>query len=136
MCIRDRLAEEEYRREEDYRRPARLSLLLGGSNGIYGIYDAEETTGRVADLNVFSSSLSVEKMKRLTSAGEEECGEAGDLISWEEAEWTLQSMAQMNKVNREWQGPCRKESKIYVFSSLDETFEKHHDCMHHCTMRK
>ena len=111
-----------------------MSLLLGAHNDY--IDNTSETTGLVADLNVFNSPLSVERMKRLTSAGKEECGEAGDLISWEEAEWALQSMAKMNKRNRELQGPCRKESKVYVFSSLDVAFENHHVCMHHCNVQK
>merc|ERR1712015_230730 len=77
------LVEEEYRREEDEYRPANLSLLLG--------YDTfgNEYPVKIADLNVFNSSLSVERMVGLTKAGEEECGAAGDLVSWEEAEWTL-----------------------------------------------
>ena len=68
-------------------------------------------------------------MVGLTSAGEEECGASGDLVSWEEAEWTLHSQAKVIEVDREWEGPCRRESQVQVFTA---DFEYHHGCMEHC----
>ena len=85
------LEEEEYRREEDTGRPADLNLMLGSSRNAQGW--TREMTGKISNLNVFNSSLSVERMVGLTRAGEEECGAPGDLVSWEEAEWTLHSQA-------------------------------------------
>ena len=118
------LGEEEYRRDDDYRRPTNLSLVLGGDPH----YEFEKPI-KLADLNVFKSSLSVERMVGLTRAGEEECGAAGDLVSWEEAEWTLHSQAKVIEVDREWEGPCRRESQVQVFTA---DFEYHHGCMWHC----
>ena len=75
---------------------------------------------------MFNSSLSVERMGGLTRAGVEECGAPGDLVSWEEAEWTLHSQAKVIEVDREWEGPCRRESQVQVFTA---DFEHHQDCM-------
>merc|ERR1711989_232478 len=82
-----------------------------------------------ANLNVFKSALPVERMIRMTRAGEEECGAPGDLVSWEEAGWTLHSQAKMVEVDREWEGSCRKESQVQVFTA---DFKYHQDCMLHC----
>ena len=117
------LGEEEYKREEDDNRPQDLSLTLGYS------YGKAEYTGRVSEVNIFNSSLSSERMKELTTAGGEECGAPGDLVNWEEAEWTLYSQAKVIGVDREWEGPCRRESQVNVFAA---EFEYHHDCMQHC----
>ena len=116
------LVEAEYRREEDEKRPANLRLLIGSDQtGEYPV--------KIANLNVFNSSLSLERMVGLTMAGEEECGAPGDLVSWEEAEWTLHSQAKVIEVDREWEGPCRRESQVQVFTA---DFEDHEDCMWHC----
>ena len=80
--------------------PDNLILLLGLSPHL-----KEEYTGRVTELNIFNSSLSLEKMKNITTAGGEECGTPGDLISWHEAEWTLHSQAKVIEMDREWEGP-------------------------------
>ena len=32
-------------------------------------------------------------------------------------------------MDREWEGPCRRESQVQVFTA---DFEYHHDCMDHC----
>ena len=85
--------EEEYKREEDEHRPVNISLLLGSDTLGY------EFPIKIADLNVFNSSLSVERILGLTRAGEEECGAPGDLVSWEEAEWTLHSQAESIEVD-------------------------------------
>ena len=94
------LGEDEYKREEDEKRPTNLSLRLG-----YETDSGSEYEVKIADLNVFDSSLSAERMVGLTRAGAEECGAPGDLVSWEEAEWTLHSQAKVIEVNRTWEGP-------------------------------
>ena len=122
------LVEEEYRREEDEYRPANLSLLVGFYSDKFTA-EREEYTGRVANLNVFKTSSSVERMVGLTTTGDDECGAPGDLLSWEEADFTLHSQARVIEVDRDWEGPCRREPKVQVFIA---DFEWHHDCMHHC----
>ena len=84
------LGEEEYKREEKRYMSAKFSLHLGYGSMIY-----EESRIKIANLNVFNSSLSLERMIRMTRAGEEECGAPGDLVSWETAEWTLHSQAKL-----------------------------------------
>ena len=122
------LVEEEYKREEDKGRPANLSLRLGVHIDSSGLF-AEEYPLKIADMNIFKSALSVERMIGQTTAGGEECGAPGDLVNWEEAEWTLHSQAKVIEVDREWEGPCRRESQVQVFTA---DFEYHHDCMDHC----
>ena len=102
-------------------RPFNLNLLLGR-------LDKTEFTGRVSDLNVFSSPLSVETMLNITEAGGEECGAPGDFLSWKEVDWTLYSAAKMVTVMPDTEGPCRRESKLHVFPA---NFD-HPECMQHC----
>ena len=94
------LGEEEYRREEDVSRPANFSLQLGIFLAPSGYM--EEYAGMVANLNVFNSSLNLERALRLTMPGDLECGRQGDVLSWEEADWTLHS--QPGKGGRSGQG--------------------------------
>ena len=117
------LGEEDYQREEDEVRPANISLILGSD------HVNTEYEGRISELNIFGSSLSEERMISLTTAGGEECGEPGNLVNWEEAEWTLYSQAKVIEVDREWEGPCRRESKLQVFAA---SFDDSKDCMQHC----
>ena len=55
--------------EDDKLRPANLSLEIGSL-----VWLGREFTGMIADLNVHSSSLSVEKMIGISTAGDKECG--------------------------------------------------------------
>ena len=121
------LVDEEYKKDEDTDRPANLNLRLGLALDVYGA--AVEYIGKFTNLNFFKSSLSVEKMKGMTTAGGEECGAPGDLVNWEEAEWTLNSTAKVIEVDREWEGPCRRESQVQIFTA---NFEWHDECMEHC----
>ena len=67
------LGEEEYKREEEFQRPANVHLIVG----FYPAFFTFENTGSVSGLNIFSSSLPLERMKKLTVAGQE-CGAPGD----------------------------------------------------------
>ena len=80
------LGKQEYNREEDEYKLSNVSLVLG-HNPKY----LWEPTGRIAELNIFSSPLSEERMIAQTEAGGEKCGAPGDLVNLEEAEWTLHS---------------------------------------------
>ena len=116
------LGEAEYKREEDVGRPKYLSLLLGVDRKTF-----KEYTGRITNLNVFNSSLPFGDMVSITRAGEGMCGAAGDLLSWETANWNLFSAAKKIEIDGEWEGPCRRESTVKVFAS-----DTHQHCMHHC----
>merc|ERR1712016_523180 len=97
-----------------------------------------ETNDDGTVLITYSSSLSTERMERLTKAGGgEECGAPGDLVNWEEIEWSnhseakarLDSHAKVIEVDRELEGPCRREYKVKLFMTI---FAWHHQCMTHC----
>ena len=92
------LSEEEYKKSEEEHRPANISLMLG-----FDLEMEDEYTGRIAGINILSSSLSFHKMRDLTTARGEECGAPGDLVNWEETEWTLQSQAKVIEGDREWE---------------------------------
>ena len=124
------LVDEEYKKDEDMDRPANLNLRLGFSVDEYG-YSIEDI-GKFTNLNIFKSSLPVQRMIGLTTAGGEEYGAPGDLVNWEEAEWTLHSQAKVIEVDREWEGPCRRESQVQVFTAERGQFFNHKDCMQHC----
>ena len=121
----DLLREEVYKVEEDTKKPTNLFLV----SGYYSNLDyAKEYTGRVSNLNIFSSALPLERLLAMTQAGDKECGAAGDLLNWQETEWTLHSAARLLEVELS-KGPCRLESKIHVFTA---DFKSHQRCMEHC----
>ena len=116
------LGQEEYKAHEEEERPLNVFMLLGARS------PSQEYSGQLANLNMFSSALSLERMVGLTTAGGEECRALGDYITWEEAEWTLHSAARMLEVEA-IEGPCRDGSKVQVFTA---DFTYHHNCMNHC----
>ena len=129
------LGEKEYSDEEDTYRPTNVSLRLG-----CGGFIASEYLGTSSDCNMFDSALPLEKMIALTTAGGEDCGAAGNFISWEETtsdigtsgQWKLTSKAKVLEVDKAWGGSCRKESKIQVFKADADGFEYDYECMYHC----
>ena len=52
------------------------------------------------------------------------------MIKWEEdiERWTLHSQAKVIEVDREWEGPCRRDPQVQVFTD----FAYHRECMQHC----
>ena len=117
------LGEEEYRREEDTDRLTNLSLTLAVD--IFGY----EYPVKIANLHVFSSPSSIERMEKMTMAGEEECGAPGDFLTWENADWTLRGEAKIIEVDMELEGPCKREAQVQLFTA---DFKEHQGCMHHC----
>ena len=99
------LVNETYRKGEDW--PVDLNFRLGFDVDQFGY--AREFPVKIADLNVFKSSLSVQRMIGMTTAGGDECGASGNLLSWEEAEWTLHSQAKVIEVD------CNKHEMEIVF---------------------
>ena len=114
-------------------KPDNLNLVSGSrisiSSGI--IY---EDPGQITNLNIFSSALTVEQMKSMTTPGEQECGLEGDFLSWEksveEEQWTLHSKARWVDFDGGFEGPCRAEAKMNVFPMNEE--HDHSMCMKHC----
>ena len=119
------LSEEQYKVEEDTQKPTNLFLVSGYYRNVDYV---KEYTGRVTNLNIFSSALSLDRLVAMTLAGGEDCGAGGDLLRWEETEWTLHSAASLIEVDLR-KGPCRRESEIHVFTA---DFKSHQGCMEHC----
>ena len=107
--------------EKYWNYPTHLNLRLGMS----GSKRVKEWTGMTTNLNIFSSAMSRERMKRMTDW--QECGAPGDYLSWQETEWKLHSAARIEMMDKN--ELCRAESKVNVYTA---EFEYHADCMHHC----
>ena len=99
--------------------PRNSTIRVGKGTGINALF---------SDLNMFSEPLSLEKMVAITNPVGKECGSRGDLLNWDEAEWTLsdkwasdrwadwQLVINASKVvELEWiRGPCWRPSMIKV----------------------
>ena len=105
-------------------RPRNMTLILGHDGGDV------ETTGRTADLNIFSSALRITQMEQITRAGDKDCGASGDLLIWEEAEWTLHAKARIIEVEEALEGPCRRQSKVQVYPLME--YHDQSTCMELC----
>ena len=83
------LREQPYIKEDDLERPSRLDLVLGF------VPDSQnEHQGEVTNFNFYSNALSIDVMMDITRSGSTECdSSSGDLLSWEDTEWTLHSKA-------------------------------------------
>ena len=105
--------------------PKNLSnkLVLGArSNGA----SWRASTQRVTNLNIFSSTLSKEKMKTMTRGGD--CMEKGDYLAWGDMEWTLHGQARKETTEKE---------KIYEEEPLVDIYntpfpDGMDSCMRHC----
>ena len=109
--------------ETDAIRPTNLTVSMAAA------WWTSTTAAQFADVNVFSTALSVEKMINLTTPGGEECGAAGDFMNWEDSEWEVFNKAEMLWVDREV-GPCAPKSKVQVFAIPPIRHQKY--CMDHC----
>ena len=83
-----------------------------------------ECTGLITNINVFSTNLTVERMEAITKG--QECGAAGDYLSWEESEWKLTSAAKVEMIP--YDNVCTVAPKVNVFTAAFE----HKDCMEFC----
>ena len=67
----------------------------------------------LTNLNVFSTTLSVDSMKDMTNIESTEFGRSGDFVSWEQlsGKWTLKGRAKKLKDI----GPCQRDSSLSIF---------------------
>ena len=79
-------------------RPRDLSkkIVLGGSS-FGGTWRA--STGKVTNLEIFSSPLSIQKMKGMTR--NDSCVEEGDYLAWGDMEWILHGEARKERIEKE-----------------------------------
>ena len=107
---------------EKENKPGAVNITLG-----YNKYMTEseksDMSGKWTNMNIFSASMSEEKMVAMTTPGDDQCGAEGDVISWNEAKWTQETVYIPDR-----QGPCWKESTMIVYPA-GMTFT---NCMEHC----
>ena len=92
--------------ETDSTRPTNLTGLSMAEWGT--------TAAQFADVNVYSTFLSVEKLVNLTTPGHEDCMSPGDYLSWGDSNWKVFNKAEMLWVDL-GVGPCAPKSKVQVF---------------------
>ena len=82
-------------------RPKDLSKkIVLGARSYGGVWRAP--SHKVTNLNIFSSLVSIEKMKRMTGEGGS-CHEEGDYLAWGDMEWALHGQASMETQGRSMQ---------------------------------
>ena len=99
---------EEVKRTKSRPRDLSKRLVLG-TRSIGGVWFAP--SHKVTNVNIFSSALSIERMKRLT--GGESCVEEGDYLAWEDMEWILHGQARKETVDTE--EPCKGEPYVDLY---------------------
>ena len=81
---------------------------------------------KVTNLNIFSSFLSIKKMKEMTTGWN--CGKEGDYLAWTEMKWILHGRAKLEKV--EMEETCQEKPLVDIFHTpFPDGMES---CMHHC----
>ena len=83
--------------------------IVLGARSRSGVWFA--TSQKVTNLNIFSSALSIEKMKSITGGGS--CVEEGDYLAWGDMEWILHGQARIETVDRE--EPCKGKPFVNLF---------------------
>ena len=79
----------------------------------------------VTNLNIYSSSKSIEKMKSMTEG--EICAEEGDYLAWRDMEWILHGQAFIETVDVNV--PCKGDPYVDLYYT---PFPRWNACMHHC----
>ena len=98
------------------------NLILGALN-FGGQWYA--VSNKVSNLNVFSTFLSEERMKNMTSDGD--CLHSGDYLSWNKMDWTLHGKAVLETMEEE--EVCKGEPLLDLYYT---PFPSMDSCMHHC----
>ena len=82
---------------------------------------------KVANLNIFASSLSTEMMESMTKGGS--CiEEEGDYLAWGDMEWILHGQAKMEAIAKE--ETCKEKPMVDLYyTSFPAGMDS---CMHHC----
>ena len=107
------------------RQPKDLSrkLILGAISYGGSVYITQGQ--KVTNLNIFSSTLSIEEMKSITEG--ESCLMEGDYLAWEDMEWILHGQAGIETVEKE--NTCQVDPFLNLYYTR---FPDMDACMHHC----
>ena len=91
-----------------------LPLALDGRL-LFGLLQYEKnwytSDGRISNVNIFSSALSIEEMMEITTSGE--CEKKGDYLGWEEMQWNLHG--QVSKEAGQKDKICHRKQNILLF---------------------
>ena len=83
---------------------------------------------KVTMLNVFSSTLPIDKMQKLTIIGEERCTLEGDYLSWTDMQWTLHGGSSNQTLTKE--DVCTSQGRTFNF--FGGPFPGVQACAQHC----
>ena len=90
----------------------------------------ETFEGQLAKFNIFSSTLSVEKMKNMTNADNPACEETGDFVGWNIKNWVLSGSGGAVRELEFAERPCRRVSDMQIYHM--EAMHTQAECMEHC----
>ena len=113
---------EEVRNVKSQPRDLSGRLVLG-ARSIGGGWFA--SSHEVTNMNIFSSILSLDRMKNMTKAGS--CKEEGDYLAWRDMNWVLHGQARIGEIEKE--KPCHLEPYVDLYNT---EFPSMSSCMHHC----
>ena len=86
------------------------------------------SSNKISNLNIFSSALSVDQMRRITSDDSKgECGRKGDYLAWEDMVWSVRG--RVGKEIEDQDNVCRLRREFLVFYTR---FQNMFSCMHLC----
>ena len=97
--------------------------IILGARSYGGSWSA--VSQKVTNLEIYSSPLSIEEMKRITSGGS--CVDEGDYLAWSDMEWILHGQARMETTEKE--ETCEEKPLIDLYYT---PFPGMDSCMHHC----
>ena len=83
------------------------------------------STEKATNLDIYSHSLSIEKMKTITRG--DSCVEKGDYLAWRDMEWILHGRAKKETIEKE--ATCEEKSLVDLYFA---PFPGMDSCMHHC----
>ena len=99
-------------------------IILGAAKSSAGW---KSSRFRMTNLNVFSSSLSLEKLEIITSQHPHKCDVKGDYLKWKDMIW--KRFADIQDINVSIEKPCSREPNMTLFFTQ---FPKMKECMYHC----
>ena len=83
------------------------------------------TSNQVTNLNIFSTTLTIEEMKQITFGGK--CGVAGDYLAWNMMQWILKGDTSIETVDQKV--PCTRQYSLNLYPT---PFTSAKSCMRFC----
>ena len=99
-------------------------IILGAAKSSAGW---KSSRFRITNLNVFSSSLSLEKLENITRHRPHQCDEEGDYLKWKDMIWKI--FGDIRNKNVSILTLCSGEPNMTLFFTQ---FPKMKECVYHC----